>query len=157
MDAVQWMLNQNQGAGVTGGLEKENTFLAYLFLLFIVNRRHPLWLLRVQPTSQILGPGLCCNHLPLISDASGFRVLTGCLVSFIRSCSSCSLSLFPLSRSRHLSGRRIASSLAQEYPDLWVLCNFPCPFNSLQPERRVTDYWWRASECLLANDCYKSW
>lgn len=66
-----------------------------------------------------------------------------------------SLSLSPLSRSRQLSARRIASSLPEDYPELWIFCNCSRPFHSLQPRRRVTDCWLRVSEWLLPNDCYK--
>lgn len=132
---------------------------AYWILMFIVNADTLCgWLLRVQPTSQTPGPWLCPS--PFISGAMAFRVLTACLVSFICSCSSfpvLSLSLFPLPRSGWLSGRKIASFLAQDYPELWVPCNCPRPFLSLQPRRRVTDCWLRAPRCLLPNDCYKFW
>lgn len=63
--------------------------------------------------------------------------------------------LSPLSRSHQLSGRRIASSLPEDYPELWIFCNHSRPFHSLQPRRRVTDCRLRVSEWLLANDCYK--
>lgn len=123
-------------------------------------RRHPLWLLKVQRTS-LQRPWLCCIWLPFIFDVLASRILTGCQISFISSCFSLSvhthvlvLSHSPLSRAHQLSGRRIASSLPDD-PELWIFCNCSHPFYSLQPRRRVTDCWLSVSEWLLPNDCYK--
>lgn len=144
-------------------LKKNNhnkTFLAYLFLLFIVNESTLYGCSRCnQPLCR---PWLCCTRLPFIFDVLASRVLTGCQISFISSCFSLlartrlrALSLSPLSRSHQFSGRRIASSLPEDYPELWIFCNCSHPFHSLQPRRRVTDCWLRLSEWLLPNDCYK--
>lgn len=135
--------------------------LASLVLMFMVNADTLCgWLLRVQPTSRTPGPRLCCDHRlssPVLwlsefwqhAWSPSFALVSLSLFPLF-------LSLFPLSRSRRLSRRKIASFSAQDYPELWVPCNCPRPFLSLQP-RRVTDCWLRAPRRLLPNDCYKFW
>ena len=151
------MLNQDRGAGVACCLENKQTPCGILSFDVYCECRHTLWLV-AQGKTNFSDTWTLALPSPFISGAMAFRVLTACLVSFICSCSSfpvLSLSLFPLPRSGWLSGRKIASFLAQDYPELWVPCNCPRPFLSLQPRRRVTDCWLRAPRCLLPNDCYK--
>ena len=122
------------------------TFLAYLFLLFIVSKG------TVYGCSGYSQPLKCLVTGSAVTVSLPSPMLW--LLEFWQGAWSPSFVLaatlsLSLSWSHQLSRRRIASSHHKTTWGLWVLCN--CPFHSLRL-RRVTDCWLRVSEWLLAYD-----